>query len=62
MILSQYTESCKVLLDYPKKGRGGIKDLTKKAIRNILHANIDAHSRRIIAEFPAGEIKCIERL
>ena len=28
----------------------------------ILHANIDVHSRRLIAEFPRDEIKCIEKL
>ena len=34
----------------------------KKAIINLLHANIDAHSRRLIAEFPKDGIKCIEKL
>ena len=28
----------------------------------ILHANIDVHSRRLIAEFPKYGIKCIEKL
>ena len=32
------------------------------AIRNLLHANIDVHSRRLIAEFPKDGIKCIEKL
>ena len=27
-----------------------------------MHANIDAHSRRLIAEFPKDRIKCIEKL
>ena len=27
-----------------------------------MHANIDVHSRRLIAEFPKGVIKCIEKL
>ena len=63
MIFSQYTETCGVLLDYPKIGGDDIiKDCAKKAIRNILHANIDVHSRRLIAEFPKYGIKCIEKL
>ena len=50
MIFSQYVETCEVLLDYPKIGGDDvIKDYTKKAIRNILHANVDVHSRRFIA-------------
>ena len=32
------------------------------AIRNILHANSDAHSRILIAEFPTYGIKCLEKL
>ena len=27
---------------------------------NILHANIDVHSRRLIADFPGDGINCIE--
>ena len=53
MIFSQYTETCEVLLDYPKIGGNDvIEDYAKRAIRNLLHANIDAHSRRLIADFP----------
>ena len=53
MIFSQYRETCQVLLDYPKIGGDNvIGDYEKKAIRNLLHANIDVHSRRLIAEFP----------
>ena len=52
-----------MLLNYPKIGRGGIiEDFAKNAIRNLLHANIDVHSRRLIAEFPKDGIKCIEKL
>ena len=36
--------------------------MQKKAIRNLLHANIDVHSRRLIAGFPKYGIKCIEKL
>ena len=39
-----------------------IEGFSKKAIRNILHANIDVHSRRIIAEFPEDGIKYNEKL
>ena len=62
MIFSQYTETCEVIIDDPKIGGDDIEDYAKKAIRNILHANIDVHSRRLIAEFPAYGIKCIEKL
>ena len=63
MIFSQYKENCEVLIDYPKIGGDGIiEDYAKKAIRNILHANIDVHSRRLIAEFPKYGINCTEKL
>ena len=63
MIFSKYKETCEVLLDYPKIGGDDIiEDYAKKDIRNILHANIDVHSRRLIAEFPKYGIKCIEKL
>ena len=39
-----------------------IKDDVKKAIRNILHANIGVHSRRLINEFPGYGVKYIEKL
>ena len=63
MIFSQYRETCEVLLDYPKIGwYDVIEDYAKKAIINLLHANIDVHSRILIAEFPKDGIKCIEEL
>ena len=63
MIFSQYRETCEVLLDYPKIGGDDvIEDYAKKATRNLLHANIDVHSRILIAEFPKDGIKCIEKL
>ena len=75
MIFSQYRETCEVLLDYSKIGGddviedyskiGGddvIEDYSKKDIRDLLHANIDLHSRRLIAEFPKYGIKSIEKL
>ena len=63
MIFSQYRETCEVLLDYPKIGGDDVIEYyTKKAIRNLLHANIDVHSRRLIAEFAKDIIKCIEKL
>ena len=49
MIFSQYTETCEVIIDDSKIGGDDIEDNTKKAIRNILHANIDEHSRSLIA-------------
>ena len=63
MIFSQCIETCQVLLDYPKIGGDDvIEDYAKKAIRNLLHANIDVQSRRFIDEFPKYGIKCIDKL
>ena len=62
MIFSQYTETCEVLLDYPRIGGEDIEGFSKKAIRNILHENVYVHRRILIADFPADGIKCIEKL
>ena len=63
MIFSHYKETCEVLLDYPKIGGNDmIEDYEKKDTRNLLHANIDVHSRILIAEFLKDGIKCIEIL
>ena len=61
MIFSQYKETCEVLLDYPKIGGESIKYFVKDAIRNILYANIDVHSRRLVDRFPGYGVKCIEK-
>ena len=61
MIFSQYRETCEVILDYLKIGGDDvIDDYTKKAIRNLLHANIDVHSRRLIAEFPKDGVNVLK--
>ena len=39
-----------------------LKIFAKKAIKNLLHANIYVHIRRLISEFPRDGIKCIEKL
>ena len=62
MIFSQYKETCEVLVDYPNIVGYDIKYYAKKSIRNILHKNIDVHSRRLIAEFPVYGVKCIYNL
>ena len=55
-----YKEACKVLLDDTKiREYDLIDDYAKKAIMNLLHANIDVQIRRLIAEFPKYGIKCI---
>ena len=51
-----------MLRDYPKMEGGNVKDYAKIAIRNLLHANIFVHSRRLIAEFPENGIKYKEKL
>ena len=60
MIFSQYTETCEVIIDYPKIGGDDIEDYAKKAIRNLLRENVDVHRKRLIAEFPIYGIKCIK--
>ena len=62
MIFPQYKETCEVILDYQKIGGENIKDFVKNTIRNILHANIDVHIRRLIPEFPGDGVKCIAKL
>ena len=62
IIFSQYTETCEVMIDYPKIGGDGTEDYAKKTIRNLLHANIDVHSKRLIAKFSIDGIQCIEKL
>ena len=63
MIFSPYRETCEVLLDYPKIGGDDvIEDYAKTAIINLLHANIDIHSRILIADVPKDGIKYIEKL
>ena len=62
MIFSKYTETCEVITDHPKIGGNDIEDYVKNAMRNILHANNDAHIRRLIDDFPMDGIKCIKKL
>ena len=62
MIFSQYRETCEVLLDHPKIGGDNVKYYAKQDIGNLLHANSDVHSRRLIAEFPKDGIKCLEKI
>ena len=62
MIFSKYKETCEVLLYYPKIGGYEMKYFFKKSIRNLLHANIDVHNRRLVSEFPRDEVKFISKL
>ena len=39
-----------------------LRIMQKIYIRNLFHTNIDAHSIRLIAEFPKYGVKCIEKL
>ena len=56
MILSQYRETCEVLLDYTKiRGGDVIEDYAKKVIINLLHANVDVHSRILFTAFQQME-------
>ena len=63
MIFHSTEKLAKFFLYYPKIGGDDvIEDYAKKAIKNLLHANIDVHSRRLIYEFLKYGFKCIERL
>ena len=61
-IFSQYKKKCEIISRLLKKGWEDKKDYVKKDISNILHANIDVHSRRFIAEFPGYGVKCISKI
>ena len=62
VIFSHYKENFETLLDYVNIGGWDIKDYIKKIIRNLLHANSDVHSRRLVAEFPVDVVKFISKL
>ena len=62
MVFSKYKETCEVLLDYPNIGGEDIKYYFKKAIINILNANINVYSLRLISEFPVDGVKFISKL
>ena len=59
---SWYKETCKVIIDCPNIGGEDIKYHIKKAIRNLLHENIDVCSRRLIVEFSGDGVKLISKL
>ena len=61
IIFSQYKGTCEVLLYYTKIGGDNIKECVKKAIRNLLRANIGVHSRRLISEFPGDGINLLQK-
>ena len=62
MIFLQYKETCEVLIDYPKMGGCYIKYYVKRVVRNLLRANINFHSRRLISEFSGDGVKLISKL
>ena len=62
MIFSKYKETCELLLDYPKIGGEDVKGYSKEAIRNLLHADFDVYSRRLITKFPGDGVKCISKI
>ena len=62
MMFSQYKDTCEVFIDYPKIGGEDIKYYVDKEIRNLILANIDSHSRRLIYELPVYGVKCISKL
>ena len=61
-IFYQYKETREVLIDYPKTGGENIKYFVKKSIRNILHANIDVHIRKLISDLPGDGVILIAKM
>ena len=45
-----------------QKQKEKVLKIFKKAISIFLHANIDVYSRRLISEFTADGVKCVEKL
>ena len=62
IIFSQYKKTCEVFLVFPKIGGEYIKYYVKNAMSNLLHANIDIHSRKLIDEFSGDGVKFIPKL
>ena len=61
-IFYQYKETREVLIDYTKTGGENIKYFVKKSIRNILHANIDVHIRKLISDLPGYGVILIAKI
>ena len=62
IILSQYMENCELLIYYPTIGGEYKKGHVKKAIINLLHSNIDVHSRMLIDKFIGYGVKCASKV
>ena len=53
---------CEVIIYYPTVVGEDTNDHVKKAIRNLLHADIDVCIIRLISELPGYGVKCISKL
>ena len=62
MIILQRKETCEVVLDYTTIGGENIKYYVRNEKINLLRANIDVHSRRLVSEFPGDGVKFISRI
>ena len=62
MIFLQYKETWELLIDYPTIGGEDIKYHVNKAIRNLLHENIDVYIRSLIYGFPVDGVKYLLKL
>ena len=49
-------------MDYPSIRGGDLLYYAKNATQNLLHAYIDAHSQKIIDEYPEDGVQSISRL
>ena len=50
-----------LLMDYPSIRGGDLPYYAKNATQNLLHAYIDAHSQKIIDEYPEDGVQAISR-
>ena len=60
--ISQYKETCEILLDDTKIGGEDIKYNNNKEITGLLNENINFHSSRLISKFSENGVKCISKL
>ena len=62
IVLSQFNQTCMLLMEYPSIEEDGMTDYSKQTTWNLLNAYIYAHSQRSIYEYPEKGLEAITRL
>ena len=62
IFLSQFKETCMLLMDYPSIRGEYLLDYAKNDIWNLLHAHIDANSQILRDEYPGDGLQATSRL